>query len=104
MPPNVAAKFYRGGDPGGLLNAAGVGIIKGTDNMAAANALVDYMLSQTIARAYAKDAHEIPLVDGAEPPEGTPTADELTVPELDLRQFDELDSARRLLTEVGIIG
>jgi iron(III) transport system substrate-binding protein len=45
---NVAAKFYRG-DAGGLLNIAGVGIVKGTDNEAAANAFVDFMLSQTEA-------------------------------------------------------
>jgi hypothetical protein len=32
-----------------------------------------------------------------------PTASELTVPGLDLRQFEELQGARRLLTEVGII-
>jgi iron(III) transport system substrate-binding protein len=44
---NVAAIFYRGGVLGGLLNVAGVGIIKGTDNEAAANAFVDFMLSPT---------------------------------------------------------
>jgi iron(III) transport system substrate-binding protein len=99
---NVAAKFYAG-DPGGLLNVAGVGIIKGTDNAAAANALVDFMLSRAAQQVYARDAGEIPLVEGVEPPEGMPTASELTVPGLDLRQFEELQGARRLLTEVGII-
>jgi iron(III) transport system substrate-binding protein len=99
---NVAAKFYRG-DPLGLLNVAGVGIIKGTDNAAAASAFVDFMLSRATQRVYAKDAHEIPLVEGVEPAERIPTAGELTVPGLDARQFEELRDARRLLTEVGIL-
>jgi iron(III) transport system substrate-binding protein len=100
---NVAAKFYRG-DPGGLLNVAGVGIIKGTDNAAAANALVDFMLSRAAQQVYARDAHEIPMVEGVEPAKGIPTADELTVPGLDVRQLEELQDARRLLTEAGVIG
>lgn len=100
---NVAAKFYRGGELGGLLNVAGVGIIKGTDDEVAANAFVDFMLSQTAEQYYATDAFEIPLIKGVELPKGVPTADELTVPGLDVRQFEQLDDARRLLTDVGII-
>jgi iron(III) transport system substrate-binding protein len=99
---NVAAKFYPG-DPAGLLNVGGVGIIKGTDDEAAANAFVDFMLSQTAQRYFAEVNLEIPVVEGVEPPEGTPTADELAVPGLDVRQLEDLDDTRELLTEVGII-
>src|SRR6266540_4357266 len=95
---NVAAKFYPG-DPAGLLNVGGVGIIKGTDNEAAANAFVDFMLSQTAQRYFAEVNLEIPLVNGVKPPEGVPTADELTVPGLDVRQLEDLDDTRELLTE-----
>jgi iron(III) transport system substrate-binding protein len=100
---NVAAKFYPGGAPGGLLNVAGVGIINSTDNKAAASALIDFMLSQTAQRYYTEDTYEIPVLNGAEPPQGMPTADELTVPGLTVKQFEELQGARRLLTEVGVI-
>jgi len=100
---NVAAKFYPGGDLGGLLNVAGVGIIESTDNEAAANALVDFMLSHTAQQYVAEDTVEIPLLEGVEPPEGMPSADELTVPDLGVKPFEQLDGARRLLTEVGII-
>jgi iron(III) transport system substrate-binding protein len=101
---NVAARFYVGGAPGGLLNVAGVGIIKGTKKEAAANAFVDFMLSPTAQQYLAGEAFEIPLVEGVQPPKGTPTAAELTVPGLDVRQFEELRGARKLLTEVGIVG
>jgi len=99
---NVAAKFYRG-DPGGLLNVGGVGVIEGTDNEAAATAFVDFLLSRTAQRYFAEVNLEIPLVEGIEPPEGTPTADELIVPGLDVRQLEDLQGTRELLKEVGII-
>jgi iron(III) transport system substrate-binding protein len=99
---NVAAKFYRG-DPGGLLQVAGVGIVKGTDNKAAANAFVDFMLSRKAQRFFADVMLEIPFVDGIEPPKRTPTAEDLTVSGLDVRQLDDLESTRELLTELGII-
>jgi iron(III) transport system substrate-binding protein len=99
---NVAAKFYPG-DPGGPLNPAGVGIIKDTDNAAAANAFIDFMLLPATQQYLADDGFEIPVVEGAEPPEGMPTAAELTVPGLDMREYEELQRARQLLTDVGII-
>lgn len=99
---NVAAKFYPG-EPGGLLQVAGVGIIEGTDNWAAANAFVDFLLSQTVQQDSAEVNREIPLVEGVEPPEGTPPVDELTVPDLDVRLLEDLQDTRELLTEVGII-
>jgi iron(III) transport system substrate-binding protein len=100
---NVAAKFYPG-DPGGLLNVAGVGILKGTDNKAAARAFVDFMLSPTAQRYSAQHDLEIPVAKGAEPPNGMPTAEDLIVPNLDPRRFEQLQDARRLLTDLGIIG
>jgi iron(III) transport system substrate-binding protein len=100
---NVAAKFYPGGKPGGLLNVAGVGILKHTANRSAADAFVDFMLSPTAQRYIAEHAYEIPLVAGIRPPAGIPTAEQLAVPGLDPRQFEDLRDARRLLTDVGII-
>lgn len=99
---NVAAKFYPG-DPGGLLNVAGVGIIEGTTNEAAANALVDFLLSPTAQQYVAGDHLEVPLVEGVDPPEGVPTVDQLTVRGLDVRRLEELADAVALLREVGVI-
>lgn len=99
---NVAARFYAG-DPAGLLSADGVGIIKGTDNQAAANAFVDFMLSQAAERYFAAGNAEIPIVKGIDPRQGRLTADELTVPGLGMQRLEELDDARALLTDVGII-
>jgi len=99
---NVAAKYYGGGVPGGLLEGAGVGIVEGTDNTAAANAFVDFMLSPAVQQHQAEVHLEIPFVEGVAPPDGAPTASELIVPGLDVRQLEDLDSTRELLTELGI--
>jgi iron(III) transport system substrate-binding protein len=90
--------------PGALLNVAGVGIIKGTNKQAAANAFVDFMLSQTVQRYLATDAYEIQLIQGVQPPDGTPTAAKLIVARLNVQQFEELTPARQLLTDTRIIG
>jgi iron(III) transport system substrate-binding protein len=100
---NVAARFYPGGAPGGLLNVAGVGIIKGTDKRAQADALVDFLLSQPAQQYLATDSYEIPVAEGIALPAGVPAAGELIVPGLDQKQFETLSDADRLLTEVGII-
>jgi iron(III) transport system substrate-binding protein len=60
-------------------------------------------LSQQAQRYFAEVNHEIPVVKGVEPPEGMPTADQLTVPGLDVRQLKDLDSTRGLLTKLGIV-
>jgi iron(III) transport system substrate-binding protein len=99
---NVAAKFYPG-DPVGLLNVDGVGVINGTDNQAAAGVFVDFMLSQTAEQYFAAGNVEIPIVAGIEPSEGSLTAEELSVPGLDIRRLADLDDTRDLLLQVGII-
>lgn len=100
---NVAAKFYPGGEPGGLLNVGGLGIIAGTDNKEAANAFVDFMLSREAEQYYAERTYEIPLLEDVELPRGIPSAKDLIVPGLDVREFEKLDDARRLLTDAGIL-
>jgi iron(III) transport system substrate-binding protein len=87
----------------GLVGPAAVGIVEGTDNEAAASAFVDFMLSEATQRHMAEVHFEIPFVKDVEPPAGMPTADELTVPGLDLRRLEDLQSTRELLTELGII-
>jgi iron(III) transport system substrate-binding protein len=100
---NVGAKFYRGNEPGGLLNMGGVGIIKGTDNPAAANALVDFLLSRQAQQYMVKDSYEIPVIKNVKLPKGIPSAKQLVVPGLDARKFEELPDADRLLTNTGVI-
>ena len=99
----VANKFFSGGDPGGLVNVAGAGILDTADNTEAANAFIDFLLSTEAQTYFAETTFEIPLVEGVEPVEGVPTLDELTLPDLDLNQLDDLAGTLALLTDLGIV-
>lgn len=99
----VANKFFGGGDPGGLVNVAGGGILDTAENSDAANAFIDFLLSTRAQTYFAEKTFEIPLVEGVEPVEGVPTLDKLTLPDLDLNRLDDLAGTLALLTELGMV-
>lgn len=99
----VANKYFGGGDPGGLVNVAGAGILDTAANAAAAGQLVDFLLSAEAQTYFAEQTFEIPLAGGVAPVEGVPALDELTLPDLDLNQLDDLAGTLELLTELGIV-
>ncbi len=99
----VANAFYGGGDPGGLVNIAGVGITDTADDPELASQLVDFLLSEDAQGYFASETYEIPLVDGVEPVEDVPSFSELTTPDLDLNQLEDLEGTLDLLTEVGLL-
>ncbi|MGK2949394.1 MAG: iron ABC transporter substrate-binding protein [Acidimicrobiales bacterium] len=103
--PDYAAsnKLYGGGDPGGLVNVAGAGILDTAENTAEADAFIDFLLSEEAQSFFAEETFEIPLVDGVDPVEGVPSLEELTLPELDLNQLDDLAGTLALLTDLGIV-
>ena len=96
-------KSYGGGDPGGLVNVAGVGILDTAEHVDAANELVDFLLSEESQRYFADETYEIPVVDGVEPHEGVPSLDILAVGDIDLERLDDLQGTLDLLTELGIV-
>lgn len=99
----VANKIFGGGDPGGLVNVAGGGILDTARNVDEANELIDFLLSTEAQTYFAETTFEIPLVAGVEPVAGVPTLDSLTLPKLDLNQLDDLAGTLALLTDLGIV-
>jgi iron(III) transport system substrate-binding protein len=104
--PNAPAanKFMKAGDPGALVNVAGVGIVDGTDDEEAAQEFVEFLLSEEGQRFYPEEAEEAeyPLVDGVEGPEGLPALDELQGPDVPLGDLGpELERTLELLNETG---
>jgi iron(III) transport system substrate-binding protein len=101
----VANRYLAAGDPGGLVNVAGIGILASSDNTVTAERFVEFLLSDEGQRFYSERAEEAeyPLVGGIAPREGLPPLDSLRGPDVALGELGpELESTLVLLNEVGL--
>ena len=96
-------QYLAPGDAGGLLNVAGVGVLSSSDNAAAAQALVDYLLSEAGQTYFAETTYEYPLREGIALAAGLPSLDELQPPALDLSDLDSIAETQELLADVGLL-
>jgi iron(III) transport system substrate-binding protein len=103
--PSLAAAnhFLAGGDPGALVNAAGVGILDSTNKREESERLVEFLLSDEAQRYFATETFEYPLVDGVEPVEGLQPLSGLQPPDIDLSDLSDLRGTQELLTETGVL-
>ncbi len=100
----VAVNQYAApGDPGGLVNVAGVGILSSTDNLHAAEALVAYLLSETGQKYFAQETFEYPLRADVEAAADLPSLESLQPPAIDLSDLDSLAETQELLADVGLL-
>lgn len=95
--------FYGDGDPGALVNVAGVGVIRGTDDAAAVHVFVDWMLSEEAQAYFATQTFEFPLVEGIASPEGVPPLSTLDPPDIDLSDLEDLRGTQDLLRDEGVL-
>jgi iron(III) transport system substrate-binding protein len=106
--PNLAVRnhWFRDGDPGNLVLAAGAGVVSATQQSAVARRFVDFLLSKTAQRLIArgKGAAEYPLVKGVARRPGLPALKDIKGPRYNLgRLSTDLTPAVRLLVEEGFI-
>jgi iron(III) transport system substrate-binding protein len=100
----VENHFLGKGDPGALVNAAGVGILVSSERQAAAQRFVDYLLSPWAQRFIARGpgGAEYPLIRGVTPRPGLPKLGEIRGPTVNLGRLGrDLPPAVRLLNETG---
>ncbi|MFD0140868.1 MULTISPECIES: iron ABC transporter substrate-binding protein [unclassified Streptomyces] len=93
------------GDPGGLVNVAGVGILKGADEKQAAYAqkAVDFLLSAESQTYFAEETKEYPLAAGVKTAESVPPLETLQPPKIDLGKLDSLKETLAMLQEAGLV-
>jgi iron(III) transport system substrate-binding protein len=96
-------KYLAAGDPGGLLNVAGVGILASSANAEQAQVFVDYLLSPAGQEYFAAKTKEFPLVEGVAAAAEVPPLSDLTPPEIDLSELSSLEQTQQLLSEVGLL-
>jgi iron(III) transport system substrate-binding protein len=99
----VANHFFAAGDPGSLINVAGIGLIEGADDAEAALAFADYLLSDEAQEYFATETFEYPLTEGVAAPEGLVPLNEIGHPDIELGELADLRGSLDLLSEVGLI-
>jgi iron(III) transport system substrate-binding protein len=99
----VEDHFFTGGDPGALVNVAGVGILDTAARPEAARRLVKFLLSTEAQTYFSSQTFEYPLVTGVEADPRLPTLAEIESPDIDLSDLADLQGTLRMLQEVGVL-
>ena len=99
----VRNHFLEGGDPGALVNVAGAGILTTAKNPAAAQAFIDFLLSDASQTYFATETSEYPLIEGVSADRGLPTLAELQSPDIDLSDLADLEGTLKLLQDAGAL-
>ena len=103
--PDVPAAnyFFTDGDPGALVNVAGVGLLRTSKNKEAAIELIEFFLSDETQRYFADATFEYPLVDGVAAHSGLPSLAEIETPSIDLSDLEDLRGTLEMLQDVGAL-
>lgn len=99
----VAQQFFGGGDPGSLINVAGVGQVASTNQPEASLAFIEYLLGEEAQTYFSESTYEFPLLEGVEADPRLPTIDSIEAPEVDLSDLADLQGTVELLRDVGAI-
>ena len=101
----VAQTFFKASDPGNLVNVAGIGLLKSTENKETALKFMEFLLSAKAQQYFTSDVFEYPVIEGV-----IPNADLLPLSELlqlaptfNLNEMDDLEGTRDLLRRAEIL-
>jgi iron(III) transport system substrate-binding protein len=95
--------FLPDGDIGALVNVAGAGILTTSGNPAAAQAFVDFLLTEESQRYFAEETFEYPLVTGIPADPRLVPLSEIESPDVDLSDLADLEGTLRLIQEAGVL-
>ena len=95
--------FLPGGDPGSLVNVAGAGILSSAPNPEAAQAFVDFLLSEESQTYFATETYEYPLIQGVGADPALPALDAIESPDIDLSDLSDLQGTLTLMQQAGVL-
>lgn len=93
-------KFADAGDPGGLINATGAGVL--SDNPAAIE-FIEYLLSDEGQDYFVTETYEYPAVPGIAAPEGLPSLEDYEGPQIDLSDLADLETTVQMIQDAGML-
>jgi iron(III) transport system substrate-binding protein len=98
----VANHFPRRGDPGSLVNVAGIGILRTSEQAENAQRFARFLVSRPAQEYFAETTSEYPLIEGVERRGELPPLDEVIGPQVALGELGgQLRSTLQLLDAVG---
>lgn len=95
--------FTEPGDPGSLVNVAGVGILSSADSDPQAAEFVEWLLSPPTQRWFVDNTFEYPLLPSVPAATGLPPLDSLRGPDIPLADLDGLPATLAMLEDVGLL-
>ena len=95
--------YLKNGDPGALVNVAGIGILNSSDNATEAEEFLNFMLSDEAQRYFADETFEYPLIEGVPTEAELVPLSEIEAPNINLGGLDDLESTLDLLRETGVL-
>lgn len=102
--PLKARNYYpKNGDPGALINVAGVGILDTAANSENALQFLDFLLRQESQRYFAESTFEYPLVEGVSAHSYLTPLSEIQTPLLDLGDLADLKGTLALLQKAEVL-
>ena len=103
--PDITAEnhYLNNDDAGSLIMVSGAGILSTSDNLPAAQAFIDYLLSPSAQQYFAIQTSEYPLIEGIITPPNLTPIDDLVGPKLDLADLNDLEGTLALLREAGLV-
>lgn len=96
-------RFMAPGDPGGLINVAGVGILKAAPNPEGAQEFAKYLVGESAQQYFAQETAEYPLLASVPPSAEMPPLSDLQPPAVDLSQLDDIEATQELLVKTGLL-
>jgi len=99
----VANHFVAAGDPGALVNVAGVAVLKNTKKADAARKFAAFLLEQDAQAYFSQETYEYPLVAGVKTADALPALSKVGSPDLDLSKLDDLRGTVKLLQDTGVL-
>lgn len=94
---------YLPGDPGGIVNVTGAGLLAGAEGDEDALAFVRFLLSDEAQEYFVTETFEYPLAGDADAPEGLPAIDDLAIEGFDLADLSSLAETQAMLAEHGLL-